>query len=694
MKKIKKCMVILIVLILLAIPIVVLGSAKETNYKNVIIGFKEKPNEADERLIRECGGITKHTYHIINAKAVRLPEHAIEHIKKNPRVKYVEPDYEVHILQETLPWGVDRIDADIVWGYDNKGIGVNVCVIDTGIDYTHPDLNDNYKGGYDFVNDDADPLDDNGHGTHCAGIAAAENNSIGVVGVAPNASLYAVKVLDRLGSGWLSDCIAGIEWAVDNNMDVVSMSWGSSVYSAALEDACNAAYSAGLVLVAAAGNDGDGDATTNEYSYPAAYDSVIAVGATDSSDAIASFSNSGPYLELAAPGVNIYSTLPTYRVTLTRTYGYDYGTLSGTSMACPHVSGVAALVIASDPTLTNEEVRYRLNSTADDLGAVGWDAAYGYGLVDADGAAGIDVVGPAISNLNPADGSFINDVTPTISALLTDASGIDDASIVMTLDDVRVDHIYDNATGLVYYNVPDAESLTEGLHNATLDVNDTLGNHANASWSFTVDITPPSTVNLNATTETYPDINLTWTAATDNFGVDYYNIYRNTSETINKATDLLATVSGTATSYTDSSGTAETTYYYAVCAVDLAGNEAELSNIANATVAPAANVMHVASIDMWYTKIGRNYRIYTEVTVVDSSNNAVEDATVYLEMSLPDGNTVSGSGNTDIDGTVTFVYGPTRLTGTYISTVTNVEKIDWIYDPEANVETSEELTVP
>ncbi|MDI6639840.1 MAG: S8 family peptidase, partial [Methanocellales archaeon] len=185
------------------------------------------------------------------------------------------------------------------------------------------------------MNDDADPKDDNGHGTHCAGIVAAEDNTEGVAGVAPEASLYAVKVLNRFGSGWLSDIIAGIQWSVDNDMDVVSMSLGTSTYSASLETACNNAYNAGLVLVAAAGNSGDGNPATNEYSYPAAYGSVIAVGATDINNVAPSWSNSGSYLELAAPGVSIYSTLPTYRVTLTRTYGYDYGTLSGTSMSCP-----------------------------------------------------------------------------------------------------------------------------------------------------------------------------------------------------------------------------------------------------------------------------------------------------------------------------------------------------------------------
>jgi hypothetical protein len=454
----------------------------------VIVGFKDKP---DSDLIRSHSGDIKHEYKLIPAVACSLPQQAIDSLKKNPKVEYIEPDSEVYIIEETLPWGVDRIDAELVHVY-NKGTGVNVSIIDTGIDYTHPDLKANYKGGYDFVNNDADPKDDHGHGTHCAGIVAAVDNDVGVIGVAPEAYLYAVKVLDSRGSGYLSNVILGIQWSVNNRMQVISMSLGTATYSASLEAACNSANSTGLVLVAAAGNSGDGNPATNEYSYPAAYASVIAVGATASNDVAPYWSNSGPYLELAAPGVSIYSTLPTYSVTLTRTYGYNYGTLSGTSMSCPHVTGTAALVMASDPTLTNVNVRTRLQTTADDLGPKGWDTVYGYGLVDADEAAaapGVDTTPPTISNLTPADGALINTVTPTISATVTDVSGINTTSIIMTVDGATVAHTYDSTTGVVSY-VPG--TLAEGPHSVTLSVSDTVGNSATASWSFTLDLTPPT----------------------------------------------------------------------------------------------------------------------------------------------------------------------------------------------------------
>jgi subtilisin family serine protease len=251
-----------------------------------------------------------------------------------------------------------------------------VAIIDTGIDYNHSDLYANYAGGYDFVNSDDDPMDDNGHGTHVAGIIAAEDNDEGVVGVAPEASLYALKVLDSDGSGYVSEVIFAIQWASDpdgdgsanDRLDIINMSLGADRGNIFLKWACNLAYI-----------------------YPAAYYSVIAVSATDSNDTLASFSSTGKQVELAAPGVSINSTL----------LGGGYGEKSGTSMASPHVAGVAALVWANpaNSNWTNEEVRAQLQNTAEDLGAAGWDSKYGYGLVDADEAVGVEIPPPGTGTI-------------------------------------------------------------------------------------------------------------------------------------------------------------------------------------------------------------------------------------------------------------------------------------------------------
>jgi subtilisin/minor extracellular protease Epr len=348
----------------------------------VIIGFKDKAHPE----IAQPHGKVKYSYKYIPAVAADLPEQAIENLKKNSKIAYIEPDYKVSALEETVPWGITRIGAPLVHTNVNKGTGINIAIIDTGINYNHPDLYDNYKGGYDFVNDDADPLDDNGHGTHCAGIIAAVDNDIGVIGVAPEADLYSLKVLDSTGSGYISNVIAAIEWAIEtrkdtdtsNDIQIISMSLGSNSGVTAYETACSQAYNSGILLVAAAGNDGNTRGTGDSVDYPAAYSSVIAVAATGSTNMRASFSSTGPAVELAAPGVNILST-----------YQDGLSSLSGTSMACPHVAGTAALVLAANPSFTNGNIRGRLAKTATDLGTRGRDKLYGYGLVNAKAATAV-----------------------------------------------------------------------------------------------------------------------------------------------------------------------------------------------------------------------------------------------------------------------------------------------------------------
>jgi subtilisin len=271
---------------------------------------------------------------------------------------------------ETLGWGMTRIGADVAWNL-STGRAVNVAVLDTGIDLDHPDLVANIEGGYMAIQTGPYSLpaartydDDNNHGTHVAGIiAAAAGNAIGVVGVAPEADLYAVKVLDMNGSGYLSDIIEGIRWIIatrsdadpNNNVQVINMSFGTTTNSWFLEDALIDAESAGIMLVAAAGNNGPAEGTVL---YPAAYPSVVAVGATDQQDAIASFSSRGTQVELSAPGVAILSTVATG--------GYEV--YSGTSMASPHVAGAAALLLQADPSASPVEVIVSLGAYADDLG--------------------------------------------------------------------------------------------------------------------------------------------------------------------------------------------------------------------------------------------------------------------------------------------------------------------------------------
>jgi subtilisin len=333
-----------------------------------------------------------------------LTDKEIAALQKNPNVAAVEDDGPVYalgayprveeilvegqpsVLAETIPAGVAQIKAPAAWDC-SRGKGIKVAVLDTGIDGTHPDLAANYKGGVSFVPGQT-PADGNSHGTHCAGTIAAAINNVGVVGVAPAASLYAVKVLANNGSGQWSYLIAGINWCVTNKMHILSMSLGStSPAPAAVEAACNAAFNSGLLLVAAAGNSGP---APNSVNWPGRYKNVIAVSAIDSGNVIANFSSRGPEVEICAPGVNVLSTIP----------GGGYGNKSGTSMACPHVSGAAAVVWGSHRFATNVQIWNLLGSTADNLGTPGWDALYGYGRVDVDQAAA-ELVVPAAVPLKP-----------------------------------------------------------------------------------------------------------------------------------------------------------------------------------------------------------------------------------------------------------------------------------------------------
>lgn len=296
-----------------------------------------------------------------------------EKLIKYDLIDYVEPDYKLkafYVPNDPLidrQWNLFSINVTKAWDIEKGDRSIVVAVVDTGIDYRHPDLVDNYvEGGYDFVNDDDDPMDDNGHGTHCAGIiAAVTDNGVGVAGIA-QVGIMAEKVLDEKGEGYASHVAMGIAHAVDSGAKIISLSLGNPLPIKTLKRACNYAWRNGCLIVSATGNEGFW-----KISYPAAYLTVIAVGAIDEEDRRAKFSNYGWGIELVAPGVRIISTYPG---------GYAY--MYGTSMACPHVAGVAALIWSYNTSLTNKQVRYILDKTAVDLGKDGWDIIYGFGKVN------------------------------------------------------------------------------------------------------------------------------------------------------------------------------------------------------------------------------------------------------------------------------------------------------------------------
>ncbi|MGB1697939.1 MAG: S8 family serine peptidase [Thermoplasmatota archaeon] len=303
-----------------------------------------------------------------------------------PGVSYVEDDAIMSAFQTPndpsygSQYGPQQMGAPAAWntvGYGSNSIVV--AVLDTGIRATHQDLQANYIGGYDYVNNDSNPNDDCGHGTHVSGtVAAVTNNGIGVAGVS-QASIIHHKVLGPVGglfsvtcSGSSSDINAAIMDAADDGVDIISMSLGGGGYSTAGDNAVNYAYNRNVLVVAASGNDG----AANGVSYPAAYTNAIAVGALTSSGAQASYSNGGTQMEISAGGSNVLSTY--------NGNDADYDTLSGTSMATPHVAGALALAKSCDPSISNSNLRQLMQTTAQDLGPSGWDSDFGYGLIRVD----------------------------------------------------------------------------------------------------------------------------------------------------------------------------------------------------------------------------------------------------------------------------------------------------------------------
>ncbi|MFB5664166.1 S8 family peptidase [Alteribacillus sp. HJP-4] len=347
------------------------GQADAVEMEEYLIGFNG--NKSLVNLSQVTGGEAEveHEFKHMNVLEVKLPEQAVEALENNPNIDFIEENVEMEALDQEVPWGVSSLHGPEIHSNGTTGDGVKVGILDTGIDGGHEDLN--VAGGESFVPGESDPATDgNGHGTHVAGTVAAVDNDSGVLGMAHAAELYAVKVLDSQGSGSLSSIAQGIEWSIDNDMDVINMSLGGTMGSQALEEASNNAYNAGVTVIAAAGNSGS-LGFINTINYPAKYESVMAVGAVDESDSRASFSSVGNELEVMAPGVDILSTKP----------GNSYEPFDGTSMASPHAAGAAALLLHDDPGMTNSEVRERLNETAEPLGDSFY---YGNGLIDVEAA--------------------------------------------------------------------------------------------------------------------------------------------------------------------------------------------------------------------------------------------------------------------------------------------------------------------
>jgi len=313
----------------------------------------------------------------LNAFIGQFPKNStVDAFGSHPDVYQIDDDIQVKIFipikgkvvskPQVTPWGIKRIGADRVWNV-TQGRGIRVGVIDTGIAFDHPDLSNNVKGGVNILSPLLPPYDHNGHGTHISGTIGAVNNRIGVVGVAPNVSLYAVKAFKKDGTANLSDIMKAIDWCIEHRMNVINMSFGFNEPSPTFREAIRRAHQAGIIMVSASGNKG----TRGRLEYPAQFDETIAVSSINEENKISKFSTIGPGVDLAAPGEKITSTW----------LNNSYRELSGTSMSVAHVSGAAALMLSRYPDLSVEETTYFLKNYASRLQGVS-SLSQGSGVVN------------------------------------------------------------------------------------------------------------------------------------------------------------------------------------------------------------------------------------------------------------------------------------------------------------------------
>ncbi len=321
------------------------------------------------------------TYRLDLAQHADIPALARQ-LAADPDVAYAQPNYRYQLLRtvndplSTFQYALNKVNAYGAWDVTTGSSTIKIAVVDSGIRTNHPDFTGRVLPGYDFANNDSDASDDVGHGTHVAGIAAAAgDNGQGVAGMCWQCMILPIKVTDSDGAITSDALVRGIRWAVDQGARVINLSLGGENDSPSIHEAIRYAASKNVVVVVAAGNSAD---LGNPIEYPAAYEEVIAVGATDENDRRAFFSQIHPYVDVSAPGWNVASTFSD-----SPDLPFSYLTLSGTSMSAPYVAGLAGLLLSINPGMNLSGVRSILTSTVDDLGSPGVDWEYGAGRINA-----------------------------------------------------------------------------------------------------------------------------------------------------------------------------------------------------------------------------------------------------------------------------------------------------------------------
>lgn len=430
----------------------------------------------------------------LDVRILRVPQAAMDKVldalNRDSRIEFAEKDYIAEAVGTAndpyytsgQEWYLGKIQAPSAWDITTGTSSLVVAVIDTGANYSHPDLQGKLLPGYNFITSGTDANDDNGHGTGTSGvIGASSNNSTGIASVAWNVSILPLKVLDASGSGSYSNIALAINYAADNGARIINMSLGGTYSSSTVQSAVNYAWSKGVVLIAAAGNNGNSTAF-----YPAACSNVVAVAATDSTDTRTSWSNYGSYVDLCAPGANI-----------TTTYGSGYSSVNGTSFSSPITAGIAALVASVQPSLSNSLIVDLLIKNSDDIGAAGYDIYYGYGRVNAyrtvlaaSSYFNVDSTAPNVTISSPQNGSTVSG-TVSISAAGTD-------NVAVTKMEVLINgaSVAQSGSSSISYSW-NTLSYLSGTHTVVVRAYDAANNVGSASSTVTVqnnitDTTAPS----------------------------------------------------------------------------------------------------------------------------------------------------------------------------------------------------------
>jgi serine protease len=703
----------------------VIGGDEAVEGNNWVPGeiiVKFKPGVSDDviaKINRSRGTSVIKSSRFAGFKRLRIPHRKsvadmVAIYKQNPNVEYAEPNFIAHAFMVpndpyyTYQWNMDQINMELAWNTTSGDISVTVAVIDTGVAYENyqepgepigksgkfsggtffeiaPDFsNTHFVPGYDFVNDDTHPNDDEGHGTHVTGtIAQSTNNGIGVAGVAFNTSIMPIKVLDSSGYGTYTDIADGIYFAANNGAKVINMSLGGNSGSITLETALAYAYGLGVTIVCASGNDGASDTV----SYPAAYDAYcIAVGATRYDETKAYYSNSGAPLDLVAPGgdINVDQNGDGYGDgVLQQTFAagdptnFGYYFYQGTSMATPHVSGVAALLVAFYPEITPDGVREALQSTARDKGIAGWDKEYGWGIVDAQAALNYSQVP---NNQPQADTGGPYSGTEDVAVNFDGSSSYD-------LDEDSLTYRWDFGDGTYGSGASPSHVYTAGgTYTVTLVVNDgKQDSEPDETTAIIEEVNDPPVADAGPDQTAYlgDEVVFDGSGSYDiDDGIDSYIWNFGDGKTGN---GLTATHSYSASGQ----------YTVTLEVTDTLGAKDSETAIVEVTE-QSASPMHVESIQMDTNTraAGKNVFVNAIATVIiyDSAGNPLEGATVNghwsgatldIDSLITDANglaTIESDNVKNPNGSITFTF-----------TVDDLVKDGWIYDDSIS-ETSSSVT--